>query len=266
MVAVAAAVSIIALPKGPQWTSDSPEALAALELAMDAKMKLYHDDAVEQLERAVELDPDFVIAKLMLADYTRHTGDKESTNQLLEEALEADRGTLKPRERFFIERTQAALEKRFDDVAAITQEYLEKYPNDPYIIDSAALMAFSKGDNETSERLYRRVLEISPNWVIAYNQLGYTTMLQGRFAEAEEYFTSYRFIAPDQANPHDSLGELYIVLGRYPEAAQSIETALDIKSDFWESYHHLMFVRNLMRDYAGAEQASEEAMAQDNNQ
>ena len=66
-------------------------------------------------------------------------------------------------------------------------------------IEAAAIRTFSVGDNETSERLNRRLLEISPNWVLAYNQLGYITMLQGRFAEAEEYFTSYRFIAPDQA-------------------------------------------------------------------
>jgi len=44
--------------------------------------------------------------------------------------------------------------------------------------------------------------------------LGYIKMMQGRFAEAEESFMSYRFIAPDQANPHDSLGELYITTGR----------------------------------------------------
>ena len=28
------------------------------------------------------------------------------------------------------------------------------------------------------------------------------------FEKSEENFTTYRFIAPDQANPHDSLGEL----------------------------------------------------------
>jgi len=48
--------------------------------------------------------------------------------------------------------------------------------------------------------------------------LGYIRMMQGRFAEDEESFKSYRFIAPDQANPHDSLGELYITTGRYDEA------------------------------------------------
>ncbi len=263
-VAVMAAISIIALPKGPQWTTDSPEALEAFELAMEAQSKLYHNDVRGHLERAVEFDPDFVMAKMMLSDYHRMDEDNELAERMLSEALAADRTHLRPREQFFLERAQAFVEERRDEISEIADRYLEQYPNDPYIVNTAANQAFSRGDNETGERLYRQLLEISPNWVIAYNQLGYITMMQGRFAEAEEYFTSYRFIAPDQANPHDSLGELYIVLGRYPEAAQSIETALDIKRDFWESYSHLMFVRTLMGDFVGAEEAMADAQAVEN--
>jgi tetratricopeptide (TPR) repeat protein len=74
-------------------------------------------------------------------------------------------------------------------------------------------------------------------------------MMQGRFTESEEYFKSYRFIAPDQANPHDSLGELFITLGRYAEAEESLERAIEIKPDFWASYEHLsqalVFDRNI---------------------
>ena len=35
---VAAAISIIALPKGPEWTTSSPAALAEFELALQSKM------------------------------------------------------------------------------------------------------------------------------------------------------------------------------------------------------------------------------------
>jgi len=254
---VAGAISIIALPKGPEWTTSSPEALAEFELAMEAAKKLYHDDAVRHLKRAIELDPNFVSAKVMLVGQDKM--DTELGERLKSEIRQADVDTLRPRERFFVERDIARWDKKTDEVARIISEYLEKYPNDPYIVEAAAIRTFVLGDNETSERLNRRLLEISPNWVLAYNQLGYITMLQGRFAEAEEYFTSYRFIAPDQANPHDSLGELYIILGRYPEAAQSIQTALEIKSDFWLSYQHLVLARMLMDDFAGAREAVEEA-------
>jgi len=71
VIAGAIAVSLVALPKGAEWTTDSPEALAEFTAAIDAKMKLYHNDVQTHLERAVELDPEFVIAKLYLANEIR---------------------------------------------------------------------------------------------------------------------------------------------------------------------------------------------------
>ena len=65
-------------------------------------------------------------------------------------------------------------------------------------------------------------------------------MGQGRFADAQKMFETYRYIAPDQANPHDSLGELFILLGRYDEARKELEEALRIRPDFCDSYEHLV--------------------------
>ncbi len=79
----AVAFSLIALPKSAEWTTDSPEALAEFTAAVDAQMKLYHNEVQAHLERAIELDPDFVIAKL----YPRQSGQdgrRESIDPSLE--------------------------------------------------------------------------------------------------------------------------------------------------------------------------------------
>jgi tetratricopeptide (TPR) repeat protein len=102
---------------------------------------------------------------------------------------------------------------------------------------------------DDADRLYQHLKEIDPNWVVAYNSLGYIKMMQRRFAEAEEHFKSYRFIAPDQANPHDSLGELYITIGRYEDAEATLERAIEIKPDFWASYFHLAVLKAYTRDF-----------------
>jgi tetratricopeptide (TPR) repeat protein len=196
----------------------------------------------------------------MLADYAK-LEEGMDPEALLEKVLAADSDSLRPRERFYLERLRANRDKRSDDATRLLEDYRKRYPDDPYLLETAASNAFYRGDNETAEQLYRRLIEVGPNWVIAYNQLGYLTMLQGRFAEAEEYFTSYRFIAPDQANPHDSLGELYVIQGRLPEAVQSFETAVEIRKDFWDSYGHLVLTRTLLRDFAGAAQVAAAAQA-----
>jgi len=252
VVVVGVGVTLVALPSGPEWTTDSPEALAELQAAMDAQMKLYYDEANRHIKRAYELDPDFVMAKLMYSDRVRwDEKDEERAKKMLQEVFETDTSKLTPRERFFVERTRAYHEERSEDAIAILDEYVAKYPNDPYILNQKALRTWHLGELEEAERLYQRLVEISPNWVIAYNQLGYITMMQGRFAEAEEYFKSYRFIAPDQANPYDSLGELFITVGRYDEAEETLEKAIEIKPDFWASYQHLVLMKSFNGDLEG---------------
>jgi tetratricopeptide (TPR) repeat protein len=252
--AVAVAASLIALPRSSEWSTDSAQAMAEFDAAVEAQMKLYHGDVQKHLEKALELDPDFVIAKLYLADKIKET-DEELALRLWNDVLTADRSKLNARERVLVERSRALQEKRYEDASRMLDEYLEKHPNDPFVIHRKALERWVAGDFDEAERLNQKLIEIAPNWIIAYNQLGYIAMSRGRFVEAEEYFTSYRFVAPDQANPHDSLGELYLMLGRYDEAESTLLRSIEIRPDFWAAYDHLATARIMREDFAGAEDA-----------
>jgi Flp pilus assembly protein TadD len=251
VVVAAAGVTLATLPKEQEWTTVSPEALAEFQAGIDAQMKLYESDAARHFERAVELDPDFVLANLFSLQHVSRD-NSELREARWAKVVAADTSKLTPRERFFVESRIAYHEDRPDDAVSLLEECVTKYPNDPYILNQKALRAWHAGRMEEAARLYQRLVEMSPNWVIAYNQLGYINMGKGRFAEAEESFKSYRFIAPDQANPHDSLGELFITLGRYDEAEESLEKAIEIKSDFWASYAHLALLKGLSGDLGGA--------------
>jgi len=244
-------VTLIARTRAPQWTTDSPDALAAVQDANEAMMKLYYDDAAAGLRRALELDPDFMYAKLNLA---MHPGwvDKETAKRYVDDLRSADLEDLNHRERCLVERFLAARDGDTDRAMAILDACVEADPDDVYLLNEKAAAHWARGDLPVAERLYRRVVELNPNWVVAYNQLGYTTMIQERFVEAREYFVSYRYIAPDQANPHDSLGELYIIQGQWEDARLSLEHALEIKPDFWASYEHLVIVLALMGRYDDA--------------
>jgi Flp pilus assembly protein TadD len=259
VVVAAAAVTLVALPKAPDWTSTSPEAVAAFQAGMDAQMKVYYEDSKRNFQRAVELDPDFVIANLMTIDMYRD--DEEKAAAMWAKIENADLSLLTPRERFYIQRAKARHAKQPEEAQRLLDEYLAKYPNDPYILNQKAMETWLRGDLEDAERLYQRLVEIAPNWVIAYNQLGYINMMKGRFAEAEEYFKSYRFIAPDQANPHDSLGELFITQGRDDEARESLETAIRIKPDFWAAYEHLVLMQSSSGDFEGSRETIDRVRA-----
>ena len=259
-VVIAVGVTLVALPRAPEWTTDSPEALAEFEAGFEAQQKVYYADGLAHYARALELDPDFVIAKYRYALLLRESNlNPEQANKLFTELAEADVTGLTPRERFMIERWRAIVDGREEDATRILNEYLESHPGDPHALNLKAHIAWNRGHLAEAERLFQQVLRVEPNWVVAYNALGYITMTQGRFAESEEYFMSYRFIAPDQANPHDSLGELFITVGRYDEAEESLERAIEIKPDFLASYQHLATLQLAIGDFDDARDTIERA-------
>jgi tetratricopeptide (TPR) repeat protein len=243
-----AGITIVAVPKAPEWTTASQLALAEYEAGDAARRKVYWEEAADHYRRALELDPDFVVAKWRVTQLLP-AEEKHEKERLSQELMTVDLSDLTPRERFYIETWRAVQNDRASEIDRLLDEYLEKNPGDPNVLARKAGQEWRKGDLEEAERLYQDVVEIDPNWVGAYNALGYIMKIRGRFTESEEYFKKYRFVAPDQANPHDSLGELYITTGRYEEAETSLENAIAIKPEFWASYRNLTILKAYLGDY-----------------
>lgn len=223
-----------------EWTTDSEAALAEFERGLEDHQRLYTAEAAEHFERAVELDPDFFAAKVMLLDRLQGRDDEARRAAIEAELRAADRSRLNPRERLMLEHYLAMRDRDTGRAAALLHDYLERHPDDPFALNFYCLHLWQVRDFEQAERLYRRLIEIDPNWVLAQNHLGYTAMAQGDWKRAEEQFEIYRYLAPDQANPHDSLGELLLLTGRFEEARREFEAALAIKPDFVASWGNLV--------------------------
>ncbi len=252
------AIMLMARSGPGEWTTDSSRALAELAKGHDAEMKIYRDEAVKHYRRALELDPDFVAAKLALM---RVIHDRDELARLAEELAVADPRPLTAREQFLVRYRLARHEGRSKEARQILKSFLDVYPGDPWGLDAWADLYWSEQNLEKASAVYEKLLAADPNWVLAQNRLGYMAMAQGRFAEAEELFRTYAYIAPDQANPYDSMGELLTVLGRYDEARAQLEEALAIKPDFCASYEHLIEVETLAGRLEAVEPVIERAEA-----
>lgn len=232
-----------------EWTSASDEAISEFEAGLESRMKLYSKEASGHFERAVEIDPDFVVARLQ---QVYHTEDKAERETLIEELRAADLSALTERERFMVTFALARWDEKYDEARTILQDFVERFPEDPFGVQQLAEDAWRRQEWGPAEAAYKRLLELDPNWVTAQNHLGYLAMAQGNFDAAEEHFKAYRYVAPDQANPHDSMGELLTVVGRYEEALAELEEAIEIRADFCASYMHMLDVLVLDgRPYAG---------------
>jgi len=250
LIVIVAVALLWARSRQSPWSPAAPAARQEFELANQASMKLYHTDAVEHLRRAIQLDDGFVAPKIFLFV---HTSDKKERDRLAKELRGLDLDSLTPRERFLVRYHLAIYDGKLDDARKGLSSYLKTHPDDPFAIELAANQAWADQDLERATKLYSHLLDVNPNWVTAQNRLGYTAMAQGDFTRAEQQFNTYEFVAPDQANPHDSKAELFTLVGRYKEAESELERALAIRPDFCASYGHLIDIALLKSDFDQAD-------------
>lgn len=260
--ALAVVLYLVAPDERAVWTTDSPDALDAFEACLEAHQKFYLQEAARSCAEALEKDPDFVMAKMEQVRFLRMEGQAAAAEKLIEELRGEDLAKLTPRERFLVEIRLAAYAGREEQAGTILDDYLSRHPRDPWAISIQCEWMWTETEPESAEDCYRRLLDADPNWVQAQNRLGYLAMARGRFEEAEEHFDTYEYLAPDQANPHDSMGELLTLIGRYEDAETELRRALEIRPDFCATYEHLVRLYSLQDRFDQARQAAEERQEQ----
>ncbi|MEM7049764.1 MAG: tetratricopeptide repeat protein [Acidobacteriota bacterium] len=237
LLCAAVAIAVTARDPAPAWSTVSEEAMAAFEAGLQAQMKLYTAESNEHFRRAVEIDPDFVGAKLA---WWWNVRGSETAKKLKQEIEAVDLTTLTPREVVLVRYRLAEDQKDQETADRVLAEYLERYPDDPFVFKIECQKRWDQQRFLEAEECYRRLIADDPNWVMAQNLLGYLAMSRGDFRAAEEQFTIYRYLAPDQANPHDSMGELLALTGRFDEAAENFRRAIEVRQDFCPAWGHLV--------------------------
>lgn len=249
--ALAGAIALRCVAERPEWTSSSAAAIEAFEQGLSAEKKIYRNEAREHFARAVEIDPEFAIARLKLLSLAKPDEDKPKRIRAL--IAETDLERLSPREQFLMRHYLALLDRDRARAGALLETYLRENPNDLHALTIRCDGLWGAQKLQDAEKCFSKLLTIDPNWVLAQNHLGYIRMARGDFASAEEAFKAYERIAPDQANPHDSLGELLMLVGRYDEAQRSFERAVTVRSDFCASWSHLIDLAFLRGDAQAAD-------------
>src|SRR5688500_3585189 len=167
--AVGAGVAFHALRESPEWTTSSPAALKAFEEGLSAEKKRYFNEALEHYSRALELDPDFTLARFKALSLSPRTPDRPK--RIREMILEADLERLNRRERFLLEHRLALIDKDNARADRLIDEYLESEPNDLHALAWRCDRAWTADRLDEADRCYTQLLDIDPNWVFAQNHL-----------------------------------------------------------------------------------------------
>ena len=125
---------------------------------------------------------------------------------------------------------------------------VNKYPKEKRIHHYLSIYYRSrKLFNEAIEES-NQALELDPNYGEAINCLAYIYADMGKYETAIEYFKKYTLVFPGDANPFDSMGELYFRMGRLDEAIAKYKEALEVKANFGSEFK-IAYIYALKENY-----------------
>jgi tetratricopeptide (TPR) repeat protein len=214
--------------------------------------KYYIEEAIPYLEKAVQLDSNFAVAYMYLGNAYDFLINKEESKKTISKAKAlVDYATDK--EKIFIEALyQSRIKGNYEKALQITKEGVKKYPKEKLLYLWVGKYYREQVDYNKAIESLNTALELDPTFKEAINLLVYTHADLGNYEKAIEYIKTYVSANPNEANPYDSMGDLYFKMGDFDNAIGSYNKAVEIKPGFF-SFWKSSIILSLREEYDRAE-------------
>jgi serine/threonine protein kinase/tetratricopeptide (TPR) repeat protein len=214
--------------------------------------KKYPANARKFLEKAIELDSTFSSAYLYLAKVYEKLGMKKARKTSYEQAKRYSYKASE-KERLYIEAMYAGnIEKDYRKKIRILEKLVKKFPEEKKFHEELAEQYLGEELYHQAIKKFNQALELDPNYGLIYNKLAYTYSLMGEYEKAFNYYERYASLSPGDANPFDSIAELYLRIGNLDNALAKFKEAIEVKSDFYYSYWKVAYIYALREEYSEA--------------
>jgi tetratricopeptide (TPR) repeat protein len=193
----------------------------AVEAADDGRL----EQATAELDRALELDPEFPLAHYYRAHLGEFSGVPMSIRRAQVEAALRFSDRLPTKERHLVRAWGAHV--RGDDAEAgrIYRTAVENFPDDPDVLYFAGDFLFHAGDLESSAGLFQRAMDARPGWPPPLAHLVETFDGLGRLDQVLGPLRRAVATAPSEAT-YSALGNAYLAMGELEEAVRALRAAV----------------------------------------
>jgi DNA-binding winged helix-turn-helix (wHTH) protein/TolB-like protein/Tfp pilus assembly protein PilF len=185
-----------------------------------------------------------------------HLVDTRTKQQLWSERFERPFGDLFAVQDEIVHRLTELLPGKLTDAARqrLAKRYTRSLEAYDYFLRAQALfLVRQSGSNEEARDLYRKALELDPNFARAYAGLAMTYAMDYRLRPASdpvaldrafELAESARLIDPDIPEVYWALGFVHVQSRRHEQAIQSLQKAIELNRSFADAYAFMGGVYN----------------------
>jgi len=219
-------------------STNSLDAWRYYTAGIDFMQKAMINDAIAQLEKAVEADPGFVAAYYYLCLRLFTQGERQKAFRYFTQ-LQALRSTASPREQYQIDRLAGITNGDVRQIIDASKSWLQHQPDDVEAYFNLGDIYFGLQNYDEALVYYQAILGIDPKYKLAYNMIGYCYARKGEISRAIAALKQYQQMAPDEPNPFDSMGELYFSQGNYKQAEKKLKEAIQRSNNFTPSWLQL---------------------------
>ena len=232
--------------------TDNLEAYRYYSLAVEKAQALHNREAIELLEKAIALDPQFAMAHARIGyTYAVSWGIADKAKLHLEKAFKlAER--LSEKDRLNINAWYAIANLDYPNAIQTYREIIAKYPLETESYWRLGRLLEGEERLEEAVAVLKQGLMIDSEAKNIYNLLGGIYSESGKHDEAIVAHQRYVALAPAEANAYDSLGLSYQWSGNYAKAIENYNRALELDAGFEVALVHLANTRFQIGQYGEA--------------
>ena len=188
--------------------------------------------AAASFRRAIEFDPQFVMAYFRLAN--QHPGYRESHEALARASLLAERQGLPEQQKLFIQARLLVLDARSEEAIPIFREIVRRYPRELFprlwLADTLPIQgSFKEATSVLEEATKLDDSEQNVTW----NQLAYAYGFQGDLSRALNAVDRSAALQPlNDPNPIDTRADIYAMRGQWNSALAEYKRNLESHPEF----------------------------------
>ncbi len=207
----------------------NPEALKYYIEGEKLHLDLRGDEAIEPLEKAVELDPEFAMAYRLLGILYRNPAKKKES---FEKAFRL-KDRMPPREYYILQGQYYEMsEGNCPKAIEMYKKVLDIYPDD-YLGNHLLAITYANclGELKLANEQWSRLMKSRPRDLLIYVDVAETYSMLGEYEKATQTLKAFVANNPGDDGGHCQLGACYLMQRRFDLAFQELDQAITICSD-----------------------------------